>query len=61
MTEQREDVLANNKLDLRVFKQMLSKETTIDVSEQFLDIWLLSLAACKRNLFNKARYQKLFK
>jgi hypothetical protein len=54
MTEQREDVLANNKLDLRVFKQMLSKETTIDVLEQFLNIRLLSLAACKRNLFNKA-------
>jgi hypothetical protein len=61
MTKQREDVLGDNELDLRVFKQMLSKETIIDVLEQFLDIRLLSLVACKRNLFNKSRYQELFK
>jgi hypothetical protein len=60
VTKQGEDVLGNNKSNLRVFKQMLSKETMIDVLEQFLDIWLLSLVAYKRNLFNKSRYQELF-
>jgi len=60
VTERREDVSANNESDLRVFKQMLSEETTMDVLEQFSDIRLLSLAACKTNLSNKARYQELF-
>ena len=35
---------------------MLSKETTIDVLKQFLDIRILSLVACSKNLLNKARY-----
>jgi hypothetical protein len=35
---------------------MLSKETTIDVLEQFLDIRILSLVAYNKNLLNKARY-----
>jgi hypothetical protein len=56
VTELGEDVLGNDKLNLRVFKQMLSKETTMDVLEQFLDIQILSLAARKKNLFNKACY-----
>ena len=60
MTEPEEDVLGNDKSDLRIFKQMLSEETTIDVLEQFSDIRILSLAARKKNLFNKARYRELF-
>ena len=56
VTELGEDVLGNDELDLRVFKQMLSEETTINVLEQFSDIRILSLAACKKNLFNKARH-----
>jgi hypothetical protein len=60
VTERREEVLANNKSDLRVFKRMLGKETTMDVLEQFSDIRILSLAACKKNLSNKARHQELF-
>jgi hypothetical protein len=50
------DALGNDELDLRDFKRMLSEETTMDVLEQFLDIRLLSLVACKKNLSNKARY-----
>jgi hypothetical protein len=56
VTKGGEDVPSNNKSDLRVFKRMLSKETIMDVLEQFLDIRILSLAACKKNLFNKACY-----
>ncbi|KAF4630856.1 hypothetical protein G7Y89_g7277 [Cudoniella acicularis] len=52
--------LGDDELDLRDFKRMLSEETTIDVSEQFLDIRLLSLTARKNNLLNKARYRELF-
>jgi hypothetical protein len=38
ITKQKKDVLGDNKSDLKVFKQMLSKKTTINVSEQFLNI-----------------------
>jgi hypothetical protein len=40
---------------------MLSKETIIDVLEQFLDIWILSLIAYNKDLSNKAYYWELFK
>jgi hypothetical protein len=38
VTKRGKDVLSDNELNLRVFKQMLSKETIMDVLEQFLDI-----------------------
>jgi hypothetical protein len=60
MIKQREDALDDDKSDLKIFKQMLSKETIIDISEQFSDIWILSLTICKRNLSNKAHYWELF-
>jgi len=44
----------------RAFKQMLSEETTIDVSEQFSDIRILSLEAHSKNLSNKSRHRELF-
>jgi hypothetical protein len=61
VTKRGEDVVGDNKSDLRNFKQILSKETTIDVLEQFLDIRLLSLVARKKDLLNRARYRELFK
>jgi hypothetical protein len=60
VTERGEDVQGDDESDLRVFKQMLSEETTMDVSERFSDIRLLSLAARKRDLSNKARHRELF-
>ncbi|KAH6704320.1 patatin-like phospholipase-like protein [Leptodontidium sp. MPI-SDFR-AT-0119] len=42
------------------FKQMLSEETTIDVSDQFSDIRVLSLAARNTDLSNRARHRELF-
>lgn len=44
----------------RAFKQMLSEETTIEVSEQFSDIRILSLEANSKNLSNKSRHRELF-
>ncbi len=38
VTERGADTLGNDESDLRDFKWMLSKETTIDVLEQFSDI-----------------------
>jgi hypothetical protein len=60
VTERGKDVIGNDESDLRVLKQMLSEETTMDVSEQFSDIRLLSLPTRKRDLSNKARYRELF-
>ena len=60
MTERGEDFAGDDESDLRDFKRMLSEETTMDVSEQFSDIRLLSLAARKKDLSNKARYRELF-
>jgi hypothetical protein len=40
---ERGDALGDDESDLNTFKQMLSEETTMDVSEQFSDIRLLSL------------------
>jgi hypothetical protein len=60
VTERGEDVQGDDESDLRAFKQMLSEETTMDVSEQFSDIRLLSLAARKKDLSNKARHRELF-
>ena len=60
VTERGEDAPGDDESDLRGFKQMLSEETTMDVSEQFSDIRLLSLAASKKNLSNKARHRELF-
>jgi hypothetical protein len=60
VTERGEDIQGDDESDLRVFKQILSEETTIDVSERFSDIRLLSLVARKRDLSNKAHYQELF-
>lgn len=42
------------------FKQMLSEETTIDVSDHFSDIQVLSLAARDTDLSNRARHRELF-
>ena len=42
------------------FKQMLSEETTIDVSDHFSDIRILSLAARDTDLSNGARHRELF-
>ena len=50
----------NDESASRVFKQMLSEETTIDVSEQFSDIRILSLEAPSKNLSNKSRHRELF-
>jgi hypothetical protein len=36
--KQDKDIYSNDKLALRAFKQMLSKEIIIDILEQFLDI-----------------------
>ncbi|KAH8587298.1 hypothetical protein B0O99DRAFT_527023 [Bisporella sp. PMI_857] len=55
-----EDVQGNDESDSRAFRRMLSDETTIDVSEQFSDIRILSLSARDRSLSNKARHRKLF-
>jgi hypothetical protein len=60
VTEREEDVQGDDESDLRAFKQMLSEETTMDVSEQFSDIRILSLAARNKNLSNKARHRELF-
>jgi hypothetical protein len=60
VTERGEDAPGDDESDLMVFKRMLSEETTMDVSEQFSDIRLLSLAARKKNLSNKARHRELF-
>jgi hypothetical protein len=60
VTERGKDVQGDDESDLRVFKQMLSEETTMDVSEQFSDIRLLSLPTRKRDLSNKARHRELF-
>jgi hypothetical protein len=38
ITKQKEGVLGDNKSDLRDFKQILSKKTTINVIKQFLNI-----------------------
>jgi hypothetical protein len=45
---------------LRVFKRMLREETTMDMSEQFSDIRLLSVEVRKKGLSNKARHRELF-
>lgn len=42
------------------FKQMLSEETTIDISKQFSEIKVLSLEAYSKNLSNKSRHRELF-
>ena len=60
MTERGEDFTGDDESDLRDFKRMLSEETTMDVSEQFSDIRLLSLAARKKDLSNRARHRELF-
>jgi hypothetical protein len=60
ITERDKDTESNNKSDLRIFMQILSEETTIDISEQFSDIRVLSLATCSKNLSNKTCYKKLF-
>ena len=60
MTERGEDFIDDDESDLRDFKRMLSEETTMDVSEQFSDIRLLSLAARKKDLSNRARHRELF-
>ncbi len=60
VTERAEDVPGDDESDLRVFRQMLSEETTMDVSEQFSGIRILGLAARKKNLSNKARHRQLF-
>ena len=60
VTERGEDAPGDDESDLRDFKRMLSEETTMDVSEQFSDIRLLSLAAREKNLSNKARHRELF-
>jgi hypothetical protein len=59
VTERGEDVPGDDVSDLRAFKQMLSEETTVDVSEHFSDIRLLSLAT-RKTLSNKARHRELF-
>ena len=60
VTEREEDIPGDDESDLVVFKRMLGEETTMDVSEQFSDIRLLSLPARKKNLSNKARHRELF-
>lgn len=60
VTERGENVPGDDESDLRVFKRMLSEETTMDVSEQFSEIRLLGLAARKKDLSNKARHRELF-
>jgi hypothetical protein len=60
VTERDEDAEGDDESDLRTFMQMLSEETTMDVSEQFSDIRVLSLAARSKNLSNKARHRELF-
>jgi hypothetical protein len=60
VTQRREDAIGDDKTDLRVFKQMLNEETTLDVLEQFSGIHFLSLAARKKDLSNKARHRELF-
>jgi len=58
--ERDEDVYGDDESASRAFKQMLSEETTMDVSEQFSDIRILSLAAHNKDLSNKARHRELF-
>jgi len=60
VAERNEDVQGDDKSDSRAFRQMLSEETTMDISEQFSDIRILSLAARNKNLSNKARHRALF-
>jgi hypothetical protein len=59
VTEREGDALGDDESDLKTFKQMLSDETTMDVSEQFSDIRLLSLPS-RKNLSNKSRHRELF-
>ena len=60
VAERGEDVPGDDESDLKAFKRMLSEETTMDASEQFSDIQLLSLAPHKKGLSNKARHRELF-
>jgi len=46
--------------DSTAFRWMLSEETTIDVSEQFSDIQILSITTRNKALSNKARHRELF-
>ena len=57
---EREEDVTGGESDLSVFKRMLREETTMDISEQFSDILLLSLEARKKGLSNKSRHRELF-
>jgi len=60
ITERQFDRPPNDEAGLQVFKQMLSEETTLDVSNLFSDIQVLSLASHKMILSNRSRHRELF-
>ena len=60
VVERDKDVHSDDEAASRTFKQMLSEETTVDVSEHFSDIRILSLEAHSKSLSNRSRHRELF-